>query len=152
MYVFSVMPKIKRGRHHYHYVSKNSERKWQSRPKLQTITNTILGSDNQFDSLKQDVSMLQLPRWHKFVSGDTILLSLVSNSPSKPSVVYIVLTVYKHLKWDVNVYGKPVPSNSNFVSDFQQALKPEKKSKIFAQVYKELRYVKGIVNNVLLSC
>ena len=31
--------------------------------------------------------------------------------------------MYKHFKWAVHVYGKAVPSNSGFVSDFPTYLK-----------------------------
>lgn len=79
MYVFSIMPNIKCGRRYHHYVSKNSERKWQSRPKLQPITNTTLGTTISLMTKSQTkCSNLAVPRWHKFVSEDTILSRPIS--------------------------------------------------------------------------
>ncbi len=88
------MPKIRAGRRHHHYKSKNSERKRQA---LQTITNTIDNRDalgiDLFEGLKQELKTSQLSGWHLFANTDTIQLSLVSNSPPEPNVVRIILTV-----------------------------------------------------------
>ncbi len=116
------MPKIRAGRRHHLYKSKNSERKRQT---LQTITNTIDNQDaiDLFEGLKQELSSSLLSGWHVFANSDTIQMSLVSNSPPEPSVVRIILTVHKHFKWAVHVYGKVVPSNSGFVRKFPTCLK-----------------------------
>ncbi len=121
------MPKIRAGRRHHLYKSKNSEWKRQT---LQTITNTIDNRDaiDLFEGLKQELSSSLLSGWHVFANSDTIQMSSVSNSPPEPSVVRIILTVHKHFKWAVHVYGKVVPSNSGFVKKFPTCFKNQRRS------------------------
>ena len=70
---------------------------------------------SEFDRVKAELPQ-SLPGWHLYVSNETIQLSLICNAPPEPSTVKTTLTVHKDLRWDVYVYGKPVPSNNDIIS------------------------------------
>ncbi len=112
------MPKIKRGRrHHYSSSRKCYELTWQRRnDKLNNITLNNCAVVSFLEHINIPYTISQLSQWHTMNTENYVELSFLQGSA--PSIIKFSVTVCRNLRWNVRVYGRPIPDYNDLYDDF----------------------------------